>query len=194
MSSWRSSGSKSHRPHTSDYIMQPRSAAAPIRFDKVATTEDADEGSKVLLIQSQGLTHGRFEWSIEISSTGVALQEIGVVGTAEIACISLGDEGVRGTKELSARCVYGNELGTDSLFYASFNDDGSRRCLRDLSEAHHGGWTKGDVIGVVLDLDKWRMRFLWNGQKVRHWLSLQPNKTYFPCIAFGDGDCRYLLM
>ena len=80
--------------------------------------------------------------------------------------IAIHDDGVTETVDLGARGIYGNELATDSVWYASFNEDGARRCFKDLAQHHHIGWTCKDQIKVVVNLDKWRIKFYINGRKV----------------------------
>ena len=78
--------------------------------------------------------------------------------------------------------MYGDDLQTDSILMASFDEDGRRRCYKQL----HGqiGISAGDVVKVCLDLDRWRIRFMLNSKVVNAWMSLQPNKAYFPCLGF----------
>lgn len=73
------------------------------------------------------------------------------------------------------------------------NDNNGRRCFRDLSEEHMIGWVAGDVITVMLNLDKWRIKFRLNGKTVKKTMSLQPKRTYFPVISCV-GNCQYRLM
>lgn len=94
------------------------------------------------------------------------IQELGVCSVVDIEGIELDDIGVTGTAALGARGLYGNALATGSVWYASYNEDAVRRCFKDLKSNHHIGWTCTDQIKVVVDLDKWRIKFFMNGQRV----------------------------
>merc|ERR1712154_326084 len=122
----------------------------------------------------------------------MGIAEIGVCSVCDAAGIKIDDDGVTETSALGARAVYGSELATDSVWYASYNENGDRRCFKDLKEYHHIGWTCKDQIKVVLDLEKWRIKFYLNGQRVRKVLSLQPNRSYYPFISF-KGNFQYYL-
>ena len=89
-----------------------------------------------------------------------------------------------------ARAVYGDDLQTDSVYYASFDEDGRQRCYKHLNGQI--GLSAGDVVKVCLDLEHWRIKFLLNSAVVGKWMSLQPNKAYYPCIAF-TGNNQYAM-
>jgi len=160
-----------------------------IHFDTVSVTKS---NGKVCLLSSGPLQSGTHEWSITIRRCDVEQQEIGIVGTADLDGIELSDDGVRATASLSARAVYGNELCSDTTYYCSFNRDNKQRCFKDLSPTRVIGWCTNDVLTVKLDLDRGRIKFLINGEKVRKTLSIQRDNVYHPFIAFA-GDCQYAL-
>ena len=174
-----------------------------------------DEEELNYLVSSQGLFSGYQEWSIKILKCDVYQQEIGVVSNL----IENGDcrgtvfKGISGTDEFQARAVYGNELMTDSVYYASYNDNGKIRCYKDLVKAaneenandDHGkgikkrmkkrkiGWCQGDVIKVALDLERWKCTFYLNDKKVRKSISVQRGRMYYPIISYA-GNCKYELI
>merc|ERR1719433_2131243 len=94
--------------------------------------------------------------------------------------------GVRDTKSMLARAVFGNELCTASLFRASYNDLGNKGVFKDLSKQYNRGWCTNDQITVCLDFGKNAIKFLWNGQKVKSMMRIQKGLTYYPVIAFSD--------
>ena len=99
-------------------------------FDKAVHNTS---NGKVCLLSSKGLRRGSYEWTVRILKSDVDWQEIGVVGTADFDGIAIDERGVVATKALGARSVYGCELTSNSVYYASFNECGAKRCYRDLS-------------------------------------------------------------
>ena len=173
-----------------------------------------DEEELSYLVSSQGLSSGYQEWSIKILKCDVYQQEIGIVSNL----IENGDYNYRGTvirgisdtDEFQARAVYGNELMSDKVYYASYNDNGSVRCYKDLVKAVNDetdandanvkkrkkrkiGWCQGDVIKVALDLERWKCTFYLNGKKVRKSISVQRGRMYYPIISYA-GKCKYELV
>ena len=153
------------------------------------------------LISSKGLSQGYHEWSIKILKCDIYKQEIGVIseyveniGKNGYTIHGYG-HGIGGKREFGARAVYGSELYTNSLYYASYNDDGKVRCYKDLmgDTKRKCGWCQGDVIKVCFDLNKWKCRFHLNGKKVRKSISLQRGKTYYPIVCYA-GKCKYQLV
>merc|ERR1719150_3602767 len=171
------------------YIEQRQSSNPSVHFDKIAVTAS---NQKTILLSSKGLKQGIHEWHIELWSVDVDLQEIGVIGTDDIDRIPVSDFGAMDTARFKSRAVYGNETGTDKLYYGSWNADGRTRCMRDLQPFFKTGWTVGSVITVKLDLNKWRIKFLLNGESVRYTMSVEPKKEYFPIISFS-GNCKFFL-
>ena len=139
-------------------------------FDVLAVTQS---NGKRCVLDSRGFQAGEhFTWYVEILRSSAELQEVGVMATPEIKCLSMADSGVAGTKEMSARSVYGSDMGADSVYYGSWNDDGSTRCLRELSREQYRPWCSGDTISVELDCTRWRIRFALNGSRIRNWCVL----------------------
>ena len=171
------------------YIVQSLSMNDKVRFDAVAVT--ASNG-KIVLMDGKGFSKGCYEWSIEILKSDVEAQEIGVVGTSDIATLEVSNQGALKTDAFGARSAYGSELYSNALYYGSFNADGQKRCFRDLNNWYSVGWCVGDVITVRLDLNQHRIRYLLNGKAVRYCMSLEPNKTYYPFVSFS-GNCKYYL-
>ena len=145
------------------HLFQENSLNPAVHFDSVATTES---NGKVIAVSTKPLESGKYEWTLEILSCDVDIAEIGVCSVCDIEGIKIHDDGVTETTALGARAVYGSELATDSVWYASYNENGARRCFKDLKEYHHIGWTCKDRIKVVVNLEKWRIKFYLNGQRV----------------------------
>merc|ERR1712113_98710 len=118
---------------------------------------------------------------------------MGVVSNLDIGNI-INSNGITKTPAFGARAVYGNQLHSkNSIYYASYNDNDTTRCFKDLSNKRlimQNYWKIGDVIKICLFLDTFRIKFFLNDKKVRKTISLQPNKTYYPIISFS-GNCRY---
>lgn len=172
--------------HIGDYIVQPVHGVH-IQFDTMAVTSS---NGTICAISSNGLSSGRHEWSIVIKRCSHYRQEIGIISESDIQHIDVSDRGVVYTAGLGARAVYGNELGSDSTYYCSYNRDNKQRCYKDLTAVRVIGWTEHDILTVNMDIDKGRVKFLINGEKVRKTLSIQKENTYYPFIAFA-GDCLY---
>merc|ERR1719242_474416 len=171
------------------HFEQQNSLNLHVHFDSVSKTKS---NGKIIAVSSNPLRRGVYKWTLEIMRSDVEIQELGVCTNADIKGIDIDDDGVSNTVALGARGVYGSELATNSLWYASFNKDGARRCHKDLTPYYQIGWTAKDQIKVVLNMDKWRIKFYLNGKKVRKVLSLQANQTYYPFVSFG-GKCQYYL-
>lgn len=135
-----------------------------VHFDRAAVS--ANSNGKICLLSSKGLSSGNHEWRIQVLQSDVDLQEIGVVSTNDLQNLSISNKGAIATAQLKARSFYGCELGRNKLFYGSWNEDNSSRCFRDLTTEHKIGWVASDVIRVVLNLNKWRIKFFLNGKAV----------------------------
>ena len=120
------------------------------------------------------------------------IQEIGVVGTAEIERVAFSKKGLIETRGLGTRIVYGSEMCTGKVYYASVGGKGcnKKKVFKDLSASHHIGWCTSDVIRVRVNLEKWAIRFWLNGKKVGKQMHLERDKAYYPVIAFA-GNCQY---
>jgi len=151
------------------------------------------EDKVVAILASSGFSEGFHQWSLKILQCDIYRQEMGVIGTNNIKYKRVDVNGIIASSAFGARAVYGNELLTDSLYYASFDEDNNQRCFKDLSKSSKIGWCTGDVIKVSLDLKKWKVKFYRNNHKVRKTISLQPNRVYYPIFAFS-GHCRYELL
>jgi len=190
------SGSQLENQRIARYLVQRKmpKQLAHVHFDKVTESVTVSSAGtprpRVCLLDSHGLRSGLHEWEIEVMQIDVMLQEIGVIGTPHIEHVRIQKQGIIATRNLGPRAVFGNELRARSLYYASINQDDTKRCQRDLKMLM--GWREHDVIRVCLDLNKWRIKYYINGQKVGKPMSLQPRAMYFPVIAF-TGNCRYRL-
>lgn len=112
------------------------------------TPEDDDN----YLVSDRGFSEGIYEFDIQIGKCDVYRQEIGIVAYDE-------------NGNFGAKAIYGCELVSDSVYYASYDEGGKKRCYKDLvgKTMRKIGWTERDVITVKMDLDKYRIKFLLNG-------------------------------
>ena len=103
--------------------------------------------------------------------------------------------GVCDTKQFGARAVYGYDHVDEEFYYASYNEDNSIRCNKDLTQLdiHQTKWCRGSVIRIVLDCDKGKIRFYLNGIQVRKAVSIEKGPTYYPIVVFS-GDCKYRII
>lgn len=155
-------------------------------FDRIIT---GDNG-KICLLASKGLSVGNHQWEVLILKSHHDLQEIGISASDKLDNLAINDQGVSATPALKARATYGCDLSEGKVFYGSWNDNNTARCFRDLSHDHRIGWVAGDVLRVVINLSKWRIKFFLNGKAVKKVMSLQPHRTYHPVLCFS-GNCRY---
>ena len=145
------------------HISQRYSLNPFVHFDTASITKS---NGKVIALSSRPLQCELHEWCLEIMKIDVEMLEIGVCSVCDIEGININDGGVTETAALGARAVYGSELATDSVWYSSINENGARRCFKDLTPSHQIGWTAKDQIRVVVDLNKFRIKFFLNGRKV----------------------------
>lgn len=176
------------------HVVQSHSAApGAIYFDRSTTTKIS---KRHCFVSSNPLRAAEcHRWSIMVMKSGLSLQEIGVVGTCDVANISVNDKGIGATHKLGARAVYGCRMSTSSAYYGSWNGNRSNRCYRELRpDLHHKRteWRSGDVVAVKLDLKKWTIKYYLNGKRVKKMMSVEPH-SYFPFISFA-GDCKYQLL
>jgi len=159
------------------------------RFDSISVTTS---NGKIVVLDSNGFSKGCHEWTVTILKTDIEAQEIGVVANGDISDIHVDSGGVLKTSSFGARSCFGSELCSSSIYYGSLNRNGQKRCFRDLTEWYSVGWCVGDQITVKIDLRRYRIRYLLNGQPVRYCMSLQPGYSYHPFISFS-GNCKYSL-
>jgi len=183
-SRWSSDG-----PLIRRHIRQRIRGADEVHFDRISKTHS---NGKIVTV-SKGFRSGYHEWTIKILRCDIDFQEIGVVSNPKIKAFSIADGGLKDTVHCGSKALYGSEMSSDSAYYGTWNEDGKPRCFRDLSQVMNRRWCTGDVVRVCLDLDRWRIRFLFNGQKVRRMMSLEKGKSYHPVISFA-GNCHYKLL
>jgi len=165
------------------------SAADPSRDAEDDLVDSVSD--RIVAMSSNGLSSGYYEWTVTILKSDVDLMEIGIVSNGDLYSVDqMAPRGVKDTKALSARAVFGNELSTASLFRASYNDVGNKGVFKDLSTQYNRGWCTNDQITVCLDFTKNAIKFLWNGQKVKSMMRIQKGLTYYPVIAFS-GNCQF---
>lgn len=162
-----------------------------VRFDTAAISDNRN--GKICMLSSKGLSSGTHQWQIQVLKSDVELQEIGVVSSNDMTDLSISNKGAIATAQLKSRALYGCDLGQSKLFYGSWNDDNSARCYRDLTTLHKIGWVVGDIIRIVVNLSKWRIKFFLNGKAVKKVMSLQTDRVYHPVVCFS-GNCRYKLL
>jgi len=169
------------------YIRNLRNIFVNVYFDRFVVNE---RNKRMALVSSNGFTSGYHEWFCEILKCDIFKQEIGVIGRCDIEDIVIDDDFISGTTEFGARAVFGDDLQSDSVYYASFDESGRQRIYKHLNGQI--GLNVGDVVKVCLDLENWRVRFQINSNLVGKWITLQPNKSYFPCISFS-GENLYAM-
>merc|ERR1719242_218119 len=153
---------------------------------------DHSNQNRICMMSSNGLFSGYHEWTITILKSDVDLQEIGVISNSDLHGVdAMAAKGVRDTKSMLARAVFGNELSSATLFRASYNDAGNKGVFKDLSTQYNRGWCTNDQIPVCLDFKKSAIKFLWNGQKVKSMMRIQKGRTYYPIISFTGSNCQY---
>ena len=167
-----------------------------VNFDKYKVYNN---NTSICLLSSGCLSKGYYQWSLKIIKCSIYRQEIGVISN-EYNLKSLGTgnsiyaDSLSSAKELGARAIYCNEIATNSIYYASYNSNGTQRCHKELkSNNNENKWKEGDVIKIYLDLDRWNIKFYLNDKKVRKAISVEPYKKYYPVISF-IGDCKYQLL
>merc|ERR1712212_519631 len=99
-----------------------------VLFDSTNLSLQNSSNNTVLASSSNGFSVGVHEWSLQILHCGVFRPELG------------------------AKIVFGNELGSDSTYYASYNSDGSLRVKKTIEQRRC--WAVGDVVRTVLNLKK----------------------------------------
>ena len=134
-----------------------------VHFDRASITKS---NGKVIALSSKPLIKGEYEWTLEITRCDVDIQEIGVCTVCDTEGIQIADGGVTKTTALGARGIYGSELANAAVWYTSLNENGVRRCFKDLASSHQIGWTTKDQIKVMFNLDRFRVKFYRNGRKV----------------------------
>ena len=153
------------RPHL---VQSHKPSPDTVFFDRITTS--SFEKERRCFISSQELAFDKkHEWSILVLKSGLALQEIGVVGTSDIGNIAVHTKGIAASPKFGARAVYGCQLSNASAYYGSWNANRSKRCFRELKpDLNHKrtGWLAGDTIKVVLNLKKWSIKYRLNGKSV----------------------------
>ena len=153
------------------------------------TTSEIENDVQSFILSSNGFKKGKHEWIIKILKCDIYRQEIGIISKwSKDIIIDRG--GITDTPSLGARAFIGNELCTNSSYYASYNSNNKERIFKDLSHNFLIGWVAGDEIKICLDCDKGNIKFFLNNQKVRKTISIQKNIIYFPIISFC-GNCKY---
>merc|ERR1719242_389827 len=73
----------------------------------------------------------------------------------------------------------------DQMFYASWNGNGSSRCMKKLSKKYSKGLKRGDVVTVRLNMTRGhsKVSYFVNGERVRKVMSLEQNQVYHPVIV-----------
>ena len=171
------------------HILQRKSLNPFVHFDIASITES---NGKVIAVSSKPLVTGKHKWTIELTQVDVEVQEIGVCTVCDIDGIDIHDLGATETKALGARGVYGSELRADSVWYTTMNENGQRRCFKDLTECHPIGWTTKDRIKVVVNLDKSLLTFYRNGRKVRDVVMFDSMYTRSSCSKISIIEPRDL--
>ena len=176
--------------HSSSVVTLPSVPAITAPITPTGNVPDIPS-DRLCVMSTNGLSSGYHEWTVTILKSDVDLQEIGVISNCDLDSVAeMAPKGIKETKALLARAVFGNELCTASLYRASYNDEGNKGVFKDLSSQYNRGWCTNDQITVCLDFGKNAIKFLWNGQKVKSMMRIQKGLTYYPVIAFS-GNCQY---
>lgn len=164
------------------HVVQSRVASPDSIFFNRHTMSSFEQGRQCF-VSSQNLSAGkRHEWSILVLKSGLALQEIGVVGTCDLSQITIHKKGIAATHKLGCRSVYGCKLSNASAYYGSWNENRSNRCFRELKpDLTHKrvGWLAGDTIKVALDMKKWAIKYYLNGKSVWNSYHFVPSLSSF---------------
>ena len=163
-----------------------------VNFDRYKIYNNS---TSICLLSSGSLSKGDCQWSLRIIKCSIYRQEIGIISDAD-NLKNLGGTGCDSltvANELGARAIYCNAIATDSIYYASYNHNGTQRCRKELKHDDGAKWKEGDIIKIYLDLDRWSIKFYLNEKKVRKAISVEPYKKYYPVISF-IGDCKYQLL
>eukprot|EP01084_Bolivina_argentea_P285993 490536_1 len=142
--------------------------------------------AQIGILCSNGWNIGQHEWIFKILQCDNNRQEIGIISISDIKDLKMNRKGIRYTKSFGARALYGSSANVLSItsYYASYNNDGTERCYKDLNGNDKILWSIGDVIKVCINLDQYRIKFYVNDVKIRKTLSLEMGYTYYPIVMF----------
>jgi len=142
----------------------------------------AQIASRDVHVSSNGFKYGMHEWNIKVREPDDALQQIGVISSCDMDSLQMAGSNPPRFK-LVAQSLF-TQSGS-RVFYASYNGDGSSRCVKNLSKRYPKGLREGDVVTVRLNLTKGhpKVSYYLNGERVRKVMSMEMNKTYFPVIV-----------
>jgi len=185
-----------HLPHFDRYLIEQRPArqrlnglgqrSSCVLFDRAIETSN---GMKCM-VSSAELTRGVHQWEVVVMKCNAEIQELGVIGGAQIERVSFSKHGLMATHGLGTRIVYGCERRKGRVYFASMGRRSKKKLFRDLTDVHQRiGWRTSDVIRIRVNLEKWSIRFWLNGNKVGRQMHLEKDRAYYPVIAFaGDGQ------
>merc|ERR1712113_1147694 len=104
------------------------------------------------VISSTGFSSGKHEWEMKVLKTG----DLEVNGNA-IADM--------GSSQLSARAVYANDTSSMVAFHDAYDNNNKLTYDKKFKKQGTEIWTKGDVIKVALNLNKWAVKFYLNNKQ-----------------------------
>merc|ERR1719249_628844 len=96
-------------------------------------------------LSSNGFQYGMHEWNIKVIEADSTLQQIGIIGSSDIDSLQMTTSSIPTKSTLTSLETVARfenvaqSLLTQSkskLFYASYNANGSSRCVKDLSKKY----------------------------------------------------------
>merc|ERR1719203_1892482 len=139
-----------------------------------------------MIAASKGYKEGIYEWKIKCffydhsNQSGNASHAIGIFTNPQIAQDGanwVNDQRINYAYYWNSfrRTIYGSING-EYVFENNVND----------------GWTTDDVVSVLLDCNKWTIRFSKNGKVMNEEAyKIKPNMTYFPLIVMRSHYDQY---
>ena len=144
-------------------------------------------------LSSNGFQYGMHEWNIKVIEADSTLQQIGIIGSSDIDSLQMTSLETIPRFENVAQSLL--TQSKSKLFYASYNANGSSRCVKDLSKKYPDGLKSGDVVTVRLNLTKGhpKVSYYLNKERVRKVMSLEQNKMYYPVIVCSENGVYELV-
>mmetsp|Transcript_40460 Transcript_40460/g.66456 ORF Transcript_40460/g.66456 Transcript_40460/m.66456 type:complete len:406 (+) Transcript_40460:35-1252(+) len=150
------------------------------------------------IISSNGFSTGKHEWELKTVKTGDLVDEIGVCSNWGNLVVEGNGISDMGSSQLGARAVYANDHSSGVAFHDAYDNDNVLTYDKKFKKKLGNGasefvWGKGDVIKVVLNCNKWSIKFYINNKQVGKSVSLTPELTYYPILC-AYGSCSYQVL
>lgn len=173
-----------------------RSCATNFQFDRTLLSSNSNGKICIMSSKGWSSGHHEWTLQVLQSDVDLQEIGVVSANPSDLNDTCISGKGLMSTAKMKARALYGCNSGLNKLWYGSWNDDNSSRCFRDLTKEHRSfsklfngsrkdlnssssysklttettnqgvGWASGDVIRVVLNLNKWRIKFYLNGKSV----------------------------